>query len=469
MKNLVRNLVQHIFLIPEFSIRNFLIVVSVVIVSLIADTSLSSVGDIITSDLASIGGITVFIAIAAIYAVGQYFILGFVKRKSRDSFARSPHLNTINRIVTIIQYILIGIIGFVVLQIVFMSRYYTIMPILGLTISYALASSMMGLLSLRFLSWYRSRKNLVTLLYGSASAMIAIAFALTLVFFDASILNMPGERNSESQVVFQFFEPSSTLGVIQISFSTLNIASFLLLWVATLLLLHHYSRRVGTIKLWSILIIPLLSFLSIFFILTPIVGTLTPPDESMVYLIIFGYTLPGLASGILFGVPFWLIGSSINHQELREYMIISASGLVLLAVSSSASVAHAPYPPVGLASVLFLGPSSFLILAGLYSSVISISEDTKLRKIIRKTAIEETKLLDSIGFAHLEKEVSKKVMKIAKEHADEITNTSGVSLPISENDMKDYLDIVMKEVNKTKFKSKAGKRRSGTVVHDDEV
>jgi hypothetical protein len=334
------------------------------------------------------------------------------------------------------------------------------MPILGVTISYALASSMTGILSLRFLSWYRSSKNLVTLLYGLASAMIAIAFALTLVFFDASILNMPGERNPQSQVVFEFFEPSSTLGMLQISFSTLNIANFLLLWLATLLLLHHYSRRVGTIKLWSILIIPLASFLSIFFILTPSVGMLAPPDASLVYVIIFGYTLPGLASGILFGVPFWLIGSAINHRELRQYMIISASGFVLLAVSSSASMAHAPYPPVGLASVLFVGPSSYLILAGLYSSVISISEDTKLRKIIRKTAIEETKLLDSIGLAHLEKEVSNKVMKIAKEHADEITNTSGVSLPVSEKDMKDYLDIVMEEVNKAKSNSKAGKRRS---------
>jgi hypothetical protein len=464
---LVRNFAHHIFLIPQFDIRNFLIVVSVVIVTLIADTSLSSVADIITSDLATIGGITVFIAIAAIYAVGQYFILEFVKRKNKDSFARSQHLNTINKMVTIVHYILIGIIGFVVLQIVFMSRYYTIMPILGVTISYALGSCMMSVLSLRFLSWYRSKKNLITLLYGLASAMIAIAFALTLVFFDASILNMPGERNSESQVVFEFFEPSSTLGMLQLSFSTLNIANFLLLWVATLLLLHHYSRRLGSIKLWSVLIIPLASYLSIFFILTPNVGMLAPPDASMVYVIIFGYTLPGLASGILFGVPFWLIGGAINHREFREYMIISASGLVLLAVSSSASMAHAPYPPLGLASVLFVGPSSYLVLAGLYSSVISISEDTKLRKIIRRTAIEETKLLDSIGMAQLEKEVSKKVITIAKEHADEITNTSGVSLPVSENEMNDYLDIVMEEVNKIKFKSEAAKRRSRKMINDN--
>jgi uncharacterized protein (DUF1778 family) len=189
----------------------------------------------------------------------------------------------------------------------------------------------------------------------------------------------------------------------------------------------------------------------------------------MVYLIIFGYTLPGLASGVLFGVPFWLIAAAINHRELRDYMIMSACGLVLLAVSGSASVAHAPYPPVGLASISFVGPSSYLILAGLYSSVISISEDRKLRQIIRKTAMEETKLLDSIGSAHLEKEVSKKVMEIAKKHADEITSTSGVNLPVSEEDMKDYLDIVMKEVNRRDFNSKTGKRRSGNEVKDNGV
>jgi hypothetical protein len=391
-----------------------------------------------------------------------------VKRKSKDTFAKSAHLKTINGIVTIAQYVLVGIIALVVLQILVMSRYYSMMPVLGVTISYGLASGLMGVLSVRFLSWYRSRKNLVTLLYGLASVITAIAFALALVFFDVSILRLPGERDPGSQVAFEFFEPSSTLGMIQISFSTLNIASFLLLWGATLLLLHHYSRRVGTIKLWSVLVIPLASFLSIFFILTPNVSTLAPPDGSMVYVIIFGYTLPGLASGILFGIPFWLIARATGHRELREYMNIAACGLVLLAVSGSASVAHAPYPPFGLVTVSFVGASSFLILAGLYSSVISISEDTKLRQIIRKTAIEETKLLDSIGSAQLEKEISKKVMKIAKEHADEITKASGgVSPSVTEEEIKDYLEIAMKEVNKSNFSSKTEKRKSRNRVSDN--
>jgi hypothetical protein len=47
--------------------------------------------------------------------------------------------------------------------------------------------------------------------------------------------------------------------------------------------------------------------------------------------------------------------------------------------------------------VIIIGLSSYLILVGVYSSAISVSEDIKIRQTIRKFTLKESKLLDSIG------------------------------------------------------------------------
>jgi hypothetical protein len=84
---------------------------------------------------------------------------------------------------------------------------------------------------------------------------------------------------------------------------------------------------------------------------------------------------------------------------------------------------------------------------------LSVSEDDKLRKSIRKNAMEESKLLDSIGTAQMGQEIERKVSEIerkviemAKEDADEMEVETGVKPSLEEPDMKKYLEEVMKEV-----------------------
>jgi hypothetical protein len=79
-------------------------------------------------------------------------------------------------------------------------------------------------------------------------------------------------------------------------------------------------------------------------------------------------------------------------------MIISAYGMILLFTSNQPiGLLLVPYPPFGLATISFMGLASYLIFVGIYSAAVSVSEDTKLRQSIRKIAINESKLLDSIG------------------------------------------------------------------------
>ena len=95
-------------------------------------------------------------------------------------------------------------------------------------------------------------------------------------------------------------------------------------------------------------------------------------------------------------------------------MIIAAYGLLLFYIAGSATASQAAYPPYGLVSMSFTGLSCYLIYSGLYSSAVIVSQDSNLRQSIKKTVTEQSKLLDSIGKAHMQKELEDRVLTIAK-------------------------------------------------------
>jgi hypothetical protein len=87
--------------------------------------------------------------------------------------------------------------------------------------------------------------------------------------------------------------------------------------------------------------------------------------------------------------------------------------------------------------VSFFGLASFLVFVGIYSSAISVAQDSKLRKSIRGFAIEETKLLDSIGTAQMEREIEKKVIGLTKINQNRMAKETGIQSSLSEDDIKD--------------------------------
>jgi hypothetical protein len=113
---------------------------------------------------------------------------------------------------------------------------------------------------------------------------------------------------------------------------------------------------------------------------------------------------------------------------------------------------NAPYPPLGLTSISFMGLASYLIFAGIYSSAVSISQDSNLRKSIRNFALKEASLLDSIGSAHMEKEIQNKVIMFTKQNREKMVEESGVYSSLTDDDVKGYLEQVVKEVSKNQNK-----------------
>jgi hypothetical protein len=107
--------------------------------------------------------------------------------------------------------------------------------------------------------------------------------------------------------------------------------------------------------------------------------------------------------GILFGIAFWTVAKNIVMTEVKEYMTISAFGMMLLFTSNQPlGLTFLSYPPFGLATISFFGLASYLILIGVYSSAISVANDVKVRRYIKNSVEQEASLLGNIGTAQME-------------------------------------------------------------------
>jgi signal transduction histidine kinase len=173
----------------------------------------------------------------------------------------------------------------------------------------------------------------------------------------------------------------------------------------------------------------------------------TSAISSNLMLPILLYVYSGIACGSLFGFGFKSIARSLSqHSHIRDYMIITSYGFILYFTAAGATVLQAGYPPFGLANVSFVALASYLIFIGLYNSAISVAHDVRLRQTIKKSAIEESKLLLSIGTAQMKQEVERRVLEYTAEQRQALTQQTGVQPSLTEYEMKRYLGTVLKEI-----------------------
>jgi hypothetical protein len=159
------------------------------------------------------------------------------------------------------------------------------------------------------------------------------------------------------------------------------------------------------------------------------------------------FSLGGIFTGIIFRAAFLSVARTLQEESvLRNHLIIAAYGFLIFYIAGSATASQAAFPPYGLASVSFTGFSCYLIYAGLYSSAVTVSQDRAVRKSIRRSVTEQSRLLDSIGSAQMERELQTRVLTVAKKASDIIAKETGVEASMTEDDMKDYVQIVMKEL-----------------------
>jgi hypothetical protein len=434
----------------------------ILITILVVDTSLSKVSDLLGKRSYLGWSTSVYIVLTAAFAAAQVFLLRFTKKKIMDlGINKMPHLKLLHSMVTVTQYILIAIILFLSYQLIVTSHYNTVILAIVTTISLALALFVLTMLSYRLILWSASDKSkVIVLLYAISSMALATNVIFSLAYMDVSLTNRPPIVSANSQNNFIPMVKGSTSFFLSNGYIISDIVSFIAIWISSLFLLYRFRKRMGATKFWIIVAAPLAYFLSqfvtVFFnIFSVLVGTVDPLHFNVLITLLF--TSTKLVGGVLFGVAFWTIARTIRKDShVRDYMIISAYGVILFFVSGVSGVIQAPFPPFGVLAIATEGFASYMLFLGIYSAAVSVSQDSVLRRSIRKSVETQSNLLHGIGEAQMQKEIERRVLKTAKENADEMKEDTGVEKAMTDVEMKDYMNQVVNELTQVRKRPQQG-------------
>jgi hypothetical protein len=276
-------------------------------------------------------------------------------------------------------------------------------------------------------------------LYSISFSVVALTSAVGLTLDLYHLGSKPSTIDPTAEVLFPSYEEGSPISMLRDAYDYVDLFSFITLWGASVLLLREYMHN-WHIKHWILVSIPLIYYISTFI---NEFGIYTPATDSEWFSYYLYSSLNSTAGGLLFGFSFLIVARHIHNDIFKGYMVISAIGFVFLFISAQVTLVATSYPPFGAATISLFGLSSYLILIGLFTSAISVSLDAAFRRSIRKSVLNKSKLLGTIGQAEMQREVQNWVKNLAEVH----TSTKIPSY-MTEEDVKSYVEEVVKEVKK---------------------
>jgi hypothetical protein len=425
------------------------ITVCIIIASILVDTTIVKISVYTGGIHGSLVDIAIYSVIVAIYGISQYILLKYIIMKERF---KTPSMILSYNSIRILQCVLLAILAISIIQTIFMSGYSSIILKIVTWINYSMSIVFLGLLAKKFISWYSTRRNKVLIMY--AIAMIFLCTNNIVAIVDISF-ELTGQRAPNLIRPTKSSVGSLTTGyhLANTAYFITSILSFISTWFATVLLLRHYSAKIGKAKYWILVSIPLVYFLSQF---QPVLINLFTPLRladpilfGLAYTLIFSASKP--LGGILFGIAFWIVSKGLSHRQVKDYMIISGYGLLLLFTANQHQLLQLnPYPPFGLATISYLGLASYLVLVGIYSSALSVANEAELRRSIRRSVEENSDLLGNIGEAQFEDVLQKKVLQKTKSLSEKMAEETGVALSLEERDIHNYVAMAINEIKRKK-------------------
>jgi hypothetical protein len=433
-----------------YSNRKLVIIISALIVLMVTDISLIRVYDFISKQLIPIDTRDILFGIISIVClVAEYLLLELIKPPPGDERGKIRlHVILLYKVTKAVQYVIGAIVVFVILQILFSSYYNTAVLLAVILCSYTLSICILSIFISRILTFRRN--TIFMFLFVLALGSITINAAIAMV--DVSLRFQ--DRPPETRVSFGGSSDISKgkYDTIDESYFISYIISFVSAWIATAILLSNYYRKLGKIKYLLITISPMVFFIGQFvaFFTDEISSIINVDQFFLASLTTLITTLSKPLGGLMLGIAFWSMSRmGKSHTALNKYLIISGFGFFLLFTSNQAILMSiAPYPPFGIATITVMGLSAYLVVVGIYMSTISLSQDTQLRRSIRRVAITQSKLFDSMVTTEIEKEIERRVREVINIQSVEMEDETGVQPSLNEQEAHDYLKEVIREIKK---------------------
>jgi hypothetical protein len=142
---------------------------------------------------------------------------------------------------------------------------------------------------------------------------------------------------------------------------------FVALWIGTIGILKFNIKRIGKIRFWIILTLPIVYFigyeLSVYQFIYPENPVSSSISSNFLYSILI-YTSSFIICGILFGTSFFIMMKHVKSDRIEKHLLNTGIGLVIFFISGTATLIQAAYPPYGAPSIAFLELVTYFIFIG---------------------------------------------------------------------------------------------------------
>lgn len=411
----------------------------------------------ISREPAQLVTLLLFEGLSAFFIFSSYVLFRFSRQNNSSQSDRKiiKVSKLLIGIAIVNQLALCGLVGSIAISLAIFGAFVTQTISIIIYVSYVGAIAYLLFLSYHLFRWFKSIRNYPILLFGLAFSLIIVNLIVSISYLTMAIsyydpiIKMKRIKGALATV------QSPTSGMISLStiYTYLSLIAFVLIWIPTIAQLKRYTMSLGSAKYWVLVTIPLVYYifplvadgLGIFDSLRLDYGS----QFNLIYVIFFSpYKQVG---GLLFGIVFWITALKVKGMDLRVMLQLAGTGMILLFGSTVLhGLTYIVAPPFGIIATSFTALAAYLVMLGLYSSAIIFSTDSEVRKDLRKLVQNDASLLHGIGSAEMRRELEHRVLTVTKKHQEEMAELSSISSAMNEDDIKEYLDQVLKEMKEKK-------------------
>jgi hypothetical protein len=445
------------------SSKSALVLISVIVIVTIVDSQF--VNAFYGTNLGSPGNLhfLLFVSFAILVSVVNTMLLRFAKTNDATATTSRPLLFKLAHIGTfIVQYAICLVLLIIILEMIFFKQYDKIFSLLVVYLSRIWPTVILGVLSFTFIQWFRFARSFSILIYGVVFSVILSLFLFTIPLLTEQFTNQPQSiyPRDYATVIEGVLVPSRSIAFV---YGLVNyVLPFMIVssWILTVSILKPYIYRIGKIKFWGVVIIPLVYQLFTFIVRDANLVS-DPSLLDIIYSRQFQF-LMGISyqiAGIFFATAFLTVARRMRRKLLKNYLIISSIGIMALFSSMQPGMPfYAAYPPFGLPTLLFLGLSSYMLLVGMLGIAANVSRDTKLRQEIYKGLEIDSEMLKNIGLAETQREIERRVLPLADKikMSEEMRERTDPS----EEDVKTMIEEVLNEIHSKRSHAKPADRLS---------
>jgi hypothetical protein len=362
--------------------------------------------------------VSIFVTLAVMFIGTVIVLLGFVMSKDAESGLKHGVSKITYLVIAVTQLLLISILLIIIQSTIGLKSYNTLSLHAIVFISHITALFFLIMLILTLIDSIRAKRDKILTLYTISFSLTAIAIMTSLIYATSVLADQPSNIKPSSIHHRLLDLPSAELGLyFGPALDVTSLLSFISVWIASAVLMSTYKRRIGKIRYWAIISIPLIYFLfpfekNVVNIFQSLVAS-SPVLYGVLNVTIFSATKQ--IGALFFSLVFLAASTLVTKNEMQKYLLISAIGMAILYGSIEIdTVLYATYPPFGVITASFIPMGSYLLFTGILRSAKLVARDKELRREFYNSAMNQLSLLKTIGVTEMEKELIKKYKSIDK-------------------------------------------------------